>query len=143
MAADEYSGPDSQAADTETTDSAEVSPELTPVSPKADKATKKSTRKGLCFNRFFTADGIHPYDAVEWMEYDAIILNAEGETVFEQNGVEFPTFWSQRATNIVASKYFHGQLGSPERESSLKKLIGRVVGTICLIYTSDADDDTP
>ena len=129
MAADEYSGPDSQAADTETTDSAEVSPELTPVSPKADKA-KKSTRKGLCFNRFFTADGIHPYDAVEWMEYDAIILNAEGETVFEQNGVEFPTFWSQRATNIVASKYFHGQLGTPERESSLKQLIGRVVSTM-------------
>ena len=129
MAADEYSGPDSQAADTETTDSAELSPELTPVSPKADKA-KKSTRKGLCFNRFFTADGIHPYDAVEWMEYDAIILNAEGETVFEQNGVEFPTFWSQRATNIVASKYFHGQLGTPERESSLKQLIGRVVGTM-------------
>ena len=129
MAADEYSGPDSQAADTETTDSAEVSPELTPVSPKADKANK-STRKGLCFNRFFTADGIHPYDAVEWMEYDAIILNAEGETVFEQNGVEFPTFWSQRATNIVASKYFHGQLGTPERESSLKQLIGRVVSTM-------------
>ena len=129
MAADEYSEPGSQAADTETTDSAEVSPELTPVLTKADKA-KKTTRKGLRFNRFFTADGMHPYDAVEWMHYDAIILNAEGGTVFEQNGVEFPAFWSQRATNIVASKYFHGQLGTPERESSLKQLIGRVVGTM-------------
>lgn len=129
MVADEYTEPDSQAADSETTDSTELSPQLTPVPEKQENA-KKNHRQGLRYTRFFTADGVHPYDAVEWAQHDASILNAEGGTVFEQKGVEFPTFWSQRATNIVASKYFHGQLGTPERESSLKQLIGRVVGTM-------------
>ena len=130
MAADEYSEPDSPAADTEAaSDPTELSPQPTPVSEQqADD--NETARRGLRFTRFFTADSIHPYDAVEWEQRDAVILNAEGETVFEQNGVEFPTFWSQRATNIVASKYFHGQLAAPERESSLKQLIGRVVGTM-------------
>ncbi len=129
MAADEYSEPDSQAADTETNDAAELAPQPTPVSEMQADANE-TARAGLRFNRFFTADGVHPYDAVEWEQRDAVILSAEGETVFEQCGVEFPTFWSQRATNIVASKYFHGQLDTPERESSLKQLIGRVVGTM-------------
>ena len=130
MAADEYSESDSPAADTEAvSDPTELSPQPTPVSEQqADD--NETARRGLRFTRFFTADGIHPYDAVEWEQRDAVILNAEGETVFEQNGVEFPTFWSQRATNIVSSKYFHGQLAAPERESSLKQLIGRVVGTM-------------
>jgi len=130
MAADEYSEPDSPAADTEAASNpTELSPQPTPVSEQhADD--DETARRGLRFTRFFTADDIHPYDAVEWEQRDAVILNAEGETVFEQNEVEFPTFWSQRATNIVASKYFHGQLGAPERESSLKQLIGRVVGTM-------------
>ena len=129
MAAEDFSEPDSQAADTEATDAAELSPQPASASAK-DTDVEEAPRRGLRFNRFFTADGIHPYDAVEWEERDAVILNAEGETVFEQNGVEFPTFWSQRATNIVASKYFHGQIGTPEREISLKQLIGRVVGTM-------------
>jgi len=129
MAADEYSEPDSQAADTETSEAAELAPQPAPASEKqAD--TDGTTRRGLRFTRFFSADGVHPYDAVEWEQRDAIILNAEGESVFEQRAVEFPSFWSQRATNIVASKYFHGQLDAPERESSLKQLIGRVVGTM-------------
>ncbi len=128
MAADEYSEPDTQAADTE---AHEPSPQAaTTPERRVDTGNEASTGRGLRFTRFFTADGVHPYDAVEWESRDAVILNAEGETVFEQNGVEFPTFWSQRATNIVASKYFHGQVGTPERESSLKQLIGRVVGTI-------------
>ena len=129
MAADEYAEPDSQAADTEATDAGDLSAQPAPASEKQADA-KETDRRGLRFTRFFTADGVHPYDAVEWEQRDAVILNAEGETVFEQNAVEFPTFWSQRATNIVASKYFHGQLGTPERESSLKQLIGRVVGTM-------------
>ncbi|MGD8331656.1 MAG: vitamin B12-dependent ribonucleotide reductase [Acidobacteriota bacterium] len=129
MAAEDYSEPDSQAADTE---AAEPSPQPAGAADKktAAKDDKDSSRRGLRFTRFFTADGVHPYDAVEWESRDAVILNAEGEVVFEQNGVEFPTFWSQRATNIVASKYFHGQIGTPERETSLKQLIGRVVGAI-------------
>ncbi len=128
MAADEYTAPDNQAADTE---AHEPSPQAATTSEKKIEAgTETTVRRGLRFTRFFTADGVHPYDAVEWEARDAVILNAEGETVFEQNGVEFPTFWSQRATNIVASKYFHGQIGAPERESSLKQLIGRVVGAM-------------
>jgi ribonucleoside-diphosphate reductase alpha chain len=129
MAAEDYSEPDSQAADTE---AAEPSPQPAGAADKksAAKDDKESSDRGLRFTRFFTADGVHPYDAVEWESRDAVILNAEGEVVFEQNGVEFPTFWSQRATNIVASKYFHGQIGTPERETSLKQLIGRVVGAI-------------
>jgi len=129
MAAEDYSEPDSQAAETE---AAEPSPQPagTAENKTAAKDDKVSSDRGLRFTRFFTADGVHPYDAVEWESRDAVILNAEGEVVFEQNGVEFPTFWSQRATNIVASKYFHGQIGTPARESSLKQLIGRVVGAI-------------
>lgn len=85
---------------------------------------------GLKFSRYFSGEGVHPYDGVEWERRDAIIQSHTGDTVFEQLDVEFPTFWSQRATNIVASKYFHGQVGSSERETSLKQLIGRVVGRI-------------
>jgi len=127
MAAEDYAEPDSQAADTET---AEPSPQPAGTADKKAADKTEAQDRGLRFTRFFTADGVHPYDAVEWESRDAVILNAEGEVVFEQNGVEFPTFWSQRATNIVASKYFHGQIGTPERESSLKQLIGRVVGAI-------------
>jgi ribonucleoside-diphosphate reductase alpha chain len=85
---------------------------------------------GLAFSRYFSIDSVHPYDAVEWQQRDAVIQSHSGEMVFEQRDVMFPVSWSQRATNIVASKYFHGQLGSAERETSLKQLIGRVVGRI-------------
>ncbi len=85
---------------------------------------------GLEFERYFTKEGVDPFDEVEWELRSAVIANEKGELVFEQREVEFPTFWSQQATNIVVSKYFRGQIGTPERERSVKQLIGRVVDTI-------------
>ncbi|MDX6604536.1 MAG: ribonucleoside-diphosphate reductase alpha chain, partial [Solirubrobacterales bacterium] len=77
----------------------------------------------------FSTPGVHPFDQIEWEIRDAVIGNPESPA-FEQRGVEFPKSWSQNATNIVAQKYFRGQLGTPERESSVKQMIGRVTGTI-------------
>ena len=85
---------------------------------------------GLEFERFFSREGIDPFDEVEWEMRSAVIGNEKGELVFEQRDVEIPRFWSQQATNIVVSKYFRGQIGAPEREKSVKQLIGRVVDTI-------------
>jgi ribonucleoside-diphosphate reductase alpha chain len=79
--------------------------------------------------RYFTVPGIDPFDAVEWELRDAHIPGRDGPT-FEQKDVEFPKFWSQTATNIVAQKYFRGRMASPERERSVKQMIGRVVDTI-------------
>ena len=88
-------------------------------------------REGLTFERYFTAEGIHPFDQVEWETRDAVIPNyKEGGNAFEQRDVEFPVTWSQNATNIVAQKYFRGTLGTPQRESSVRQLVGRVVDTI-------------
>ncbi len=88
-------------------------------------------RKGLEFKRYFTTEGVHPYEETEWERRDAVIPNyKEGGNAFEQRDVEFPASWSQNATNIVAQKYFRGTLGTPERESSVRQLIGRVVDTI-------------
>jgi len=85
--------------------------------------------RALSIRRMFTTAGTHPFDAVEWELRDAHIGHGD-HVAFEQAGVEFPTSWSQNATNIVSQKYFRGQLGSPERESSVKQMIGRVAGTI-------------
>ena len=85
---------------------------------------------GLEFERFFSREGIDPFDEIEWEIRAAVIGNEKGEVVFEQRDVEVPRFWSQQATNIVVSKYFRGQIGTPERERSVKQLIGRVVDTI-------------
>ncbi|HUL72086.1 MAG TPA: vitamin B12-dependent ribonucleotide reductase [Vicinamibacterales bacterium] len=85
---------------------------------------------GLEFERYFTKDGVDPFDEIDWELRSAVIANERGEIVFEQRDVEFPRAWSQQATNIVVSKYFRGQIGSPERERSIKQLIGRVVDTI-------------
>src|SRR5829696_1951132 len=85
---------------------------------------------GLEFERFFSREGIDPFDEIEWETRSAVIGNEKGELVFEQREVEIPRFWSQQATNIVVSKYFRGQIGTPERERSVKQLIGRVVDTI-------------
>jgi ribonucleoside-diphosphate reductase alpha chain len=85
----------------------------------------------LTFRRHFTEEGTHPFDQVEWEVRDAVIPNyKEGGNAFEQRGVEFPVSWSQNATNIVAQKYFRGPLGTPQRESSVRQMIGRVVDTI-------------
>jgi ribonucleoside-diphosphate reductase alpha chain len=79
--------------------------------------------------RYYTIPGRDPFDEIEWELRDALIPGKDGP-VFEQKGVEFPKFWSQTATNIVAQKYFRGKMGSPERESSVKQMIGRVADTI-------------
>jgi ribonucleoside-diphosphate reductase alpha chain len=84
---------------------------------------------GLTFERYFTTPETHPFDAVEWEVRDARIGHGE-RVAFEQRDVEFPKSWSQNATNIVAQKYFRGQLGHPARERSVKQMIGRVAGTI-------------
>ncbi|HEY3830226.1 MAG TPA: vitamin B12-dependent ribonucleotide reductase [Solirubrobacteraceae bacterium] len=83
----------------------------------------------LSIERLFTSPGTHPFDAVEWELRDARIGHGD-RVAFEQRGVEFPKSWSQNATNIVAQKYFRGQLDSPAREHSVKQMIGRVAGTI-------------
>ena len=85
---------------------------------------------GLDFVRYFSHEGIDPFDEVEWDVRSAVIGNEKGQVVFEQRDVEMPRFWSQQATNIVVSKYFRGQMETPERERSVKQLIGRVVDTI-------------
>jgi ribonucleoside-diphosphate reductase alpha chain len=88
-------------------------------------------REGLTFKRFFTTEGRHPFDDVEWEIRDAVIPNyKEGGNAFEQRNVEFPVTWSQNATNIVAQKYFRGTLGTPQRETSVRQLASRVVDTI-------------
>jgi ribonucleoside-diphosphate reductase alpha chain len=88
------------------------------------------TQKGLEFRRHFTREGISPFDTVEWEYRTAAITSESGEVIFEQRNVEVPKSWSMTATNIVASKYFHGTLGTAQRESSVRQLIGRVATTI-------------
>ena len=92
-----------------------------------------SERVGVDFPRYFTArlePGKTPYDEVQWELRTATIGNDKGAVIFEQRDVEVPADWSQTATNIVASKYFHGKLGSPERETQRAQLVHRVVDTI-------------
>jgi ribonucleoside-diphosphate reductase alpha chain len=91
-------------------------------------ATKKAP--GLAFRRFFTKPGVSPYDEVEWERRTAQITDAQGNTIFEQKDVEVPKDWSMTATNIVASKYLHGTVGTPERESGVRALVTRVAETI-------------
>ncbi len=83
----------------------------------------------LGVKRYFTIPGRDPFDEIEWEIRDAFIPGKD-KPAFEQKDVEFPKFWSQTATNIVAQKYFRGRLSSPERERSVKQMIGRVVDTI-------------
>ena len=85
--------------------------------------------QALQVRRFFTSPGVHPFDSVEWETRDARIGHGD-KVAFEQKDVEFPSTWSQNSTNIVAQKYFRGQLDSPARERSVKQMIGRVAGTI-------------
>ncbi len=87
------------------------------------------TTRGLKFQRYFSKPGVHPFDEIEWELRTATISNEKGEKIFEQKDVEFPKSWSMTATNVVASKYFHGTLGTPERERSVKQLIERVART--------------
>src|SRR5271157_6056594 len=86
------------------------SPAVPPATP-----TQKKTSPGLSFRRFFTKPGVSPYDELEWDLRFAQITDAQGNVIFEQKDVEVPKDWSMTATNIVASKYLHGKVGTPER----------------------------
>jgi ribonucleoside-diphosphate reductase alpha chain len=105
-------------------------PETPSIGSLGGKEERAAAGPGLRFARFFTTPGTSPYDAVDWEVRDALITNEKGEVVFEQRGVEVPKSWSQTATNVVVSKYFRGQLGTPQREHSVRQLIGRVADTI-------------
>src|SRR5256714_3127848 len=90
----------------------------------------KAKAQGLRFGRFFTPPGSHAYDLVEWDRRTAAITGEKGQVIFEQKDVEVPRSWSQLAINVVAQKYFRGSPGSPERETSVRQIIDRVVDTI-------------
>ena len=99
------------------------------------KTTKPETQKerrgpGLQFRRLFTKPGVSPYDEVEWELRLAQITDAKSNVIFEQKDVEVPKDWSMTATNIVASKYLHGKMGTAERETGVRQLVSRVAETI-------------
>ncbi len=103
------------------------------VNQEMNSTTNAKTRTGISFSRYFTAKlaaGKTPYDEVQWETRNSTIGNDKGAVIFEQRDIEVPSDWSQTATNIVASKYFHGKLGLPERESSVAQIVQRVVDTI-------------
>ncbi|HXG76620.1 MAG TPA: LAGLIDADG family homing endonuclease [Gaiellaceae bacterium] len=106
----------------------EEAPQATPATEEVVN-TVVDEKASVAPRRYFTTPGRDPFDEVEWEIRDAHIPGKNGPA-FEQRGVEFPKFWSQTATNIVAQKYFRGRLASPERERSVKQMIGRVVSTI-------------
>ena len=103
-----------------------ISTELGEESPK----TNVPPGAKMKFKHHFSHAGSHPFDEIEWEKREAAIKNEKGETIFKQSDVEVPKFWSQLATNVVISKYFHGQLGTEGRETSVKQLINRVSRTI-------------
>ena len=104
------------------------SPESVASAPVIPAAKKKAP--GLQFRRLFTKPGVSPYDEIEWERRVAQITDAQGNVIFEQKDVEVPKDWSMTATNIVASKYLHGTIGTPERETGVRQLVTRVAETI-------------
>lgn len=110
----------------------QLSVDLSTQPQQAKLALPREKRTGIQFPRYFTArlEGRTPYDEVRWELRTASIANDKGQIIFEQRDVEVPADWSQTATNIVASKYFHGRVGSPDREHSVAQLVRRVVDTI-------------
>ncbi len=96
----------------------------------AGEERTRATSAGVTIPRRWTRPTVHPFDEITWELRTASIGNEKGEVVFEQKDVEVPNFWSQLATNVVVSKYFRGALGTPQRERSVKQLIGRVANTI-------------
>jgi len=116
------------------------------IEEKAVPTPTRSTRTGVEFPRYFSARleaGQTPYDEIQWETRTATIGNDKGSVIFEQRDIEVPADWSQTATNIVASKYFHGKLGSPERERSVAELVHRVVDTIADWGIKDGYFDGP
>jgi ribonucleoside-diphosphate reductase alpha chain len=99
------------------------------TSSTAFQATSR-TQQGLTFVRRFSKEGASPYDELQWERRTASITDTKGNTIFEQKDVEVPADWSMTATNIVASKYLHGQMDTPERETGVWQLVSRVVETI-------------
>src|SRR5260221_12626903 len=102
----------------------------TALTGKTVSTAEITTGKGLPFERYFTDGKVSPFEAVEWEKRTALIGNEKGVTIFRQEDVEVPKSWSQTATNIVTSKYFHGKPGTPQREGSVGQLINRGVNTI-------------
>ncbi|MFF9128182.1 vitamin B12-dependent ribonucleotide reductase [Streptomyces sp. NPDC014889] len=97
---------------------------------RGSRAKGTKANKGLRIERIHTTPGVHPYDEVAWERRDVVMTNwRDGSVNFEQRGVEFPDFWSVNAVNIVTSKYFRGAVGTPQRETSLRQLIDRIVKT--------------
>ena len=92
----------------------------------ASSQSTPRTQQGLTFTRRFSIEGVSPYDEIQWERRTAAITDTKGNTIFEQKDVEVPVDWSMTATNIVASKYLHGQLGTPERETGVRQLVSRV-----------------
>ncbi|MFZ1135055.1 MAG: vitamin B12-dependent ribonucleotide reductase, partial [Candidatus Korobacteraceae bacterium] len=113
---------------------AEISDKTTAAAATSSAApvttTKKRSAPGLTFKRYFTKAGVSPYDEIEWELRLAQITDAQGGVIFEQKDVETPKDWSMTATNIVASKYLHGTLETPERETGVRQLVTRVAETI-------------
>ncbi|MFA6958938.1 MAG: vitamin B12-dependent ribonucleotide reductase [Thermoanaerobaculia bacterium] len=107
--------------------SIEVTSHETVRQPARPKTRTKAKGDGITVERYFTKEGVDPFDTCEWEMRSASITNERGEVVFEQRDVEMPKFWSQMATNVVVSKYFRGTLGAADRETSVRQLIGRVV----------------
>ena len=106
------------------------SPAAAPASPLTPPVADKTKKSGLSFRRLFTKPGVSPYDEIEWELRLAQITDAKGAVIFEQKDVEVPKDWSMTATNIVASKYLHGKVGTPERETGVRALVTRVAETI-------------
>jgi ribonucleoside-diphosphate reductase alpha chain len=109
---------------------AEMAETRTALSSQMEQTTTARRTTGLNFNRRFTDGTVSPFDKVEWERRTALIGNDKGQVIFRQENVEVPKSWSMTATNIVASKYFHGKPNTPERETSVRHLIGRVVDSI-------------
>ena len=104
--------------------------EFSSKTPKAGIPSMKKEKKGLEVPRFFTKEGVHPFEEIEWDFREASITNDKGGVVFSQKDVELPASWSQTATNIAVSHYFRGRIGTKDRESSVRQMVGRVVKTI-------------
>ncbi len=100
-----------------------------PVRQEKPEGTQQQ-RRGLLFRRYYTKPDVHPFDQIEWEFRTAVISNEKGETIFEQKNVEVPKSWSMTATNVVVSKYFHGKIGTPQREMSVRQLVNRVSRTM-------------
>src|SRR5690349_14175645 len=108
----------------------ELAPKSSVQSKDRKGQRKAKTGGGLAVARYFTTPGVDPADELAWEHRSASITGEDGKAVFEQKDIEIPKSWSMLATNVVASKYFRGTPGTPEREGSVRKLVARVVDTI-------------